>query len=91
MTHPDNEPGKSYDVDDRRKMAALKAVEGLPTEWLERGLVNDLYQFVAVMALADKMSERVNGYVRTPSGWWDEYVRARLDALNNIAAPERIQ
>lgn len=91
MAHPDNEPGKSYDVDDRRRAAALKAVEGLPTEWLERGIVNDLYKFTAVLALADRMSERVDGYVKTPTGWWDEYVRGGLDALNNLADPKRVQ
>lgn len=70
---------------DRRRTAAIAACEGLPTEWLERGLVQELYKFVAVMALADKMSEHKDGYVRTPDGWWEEYVRGSIDRLNEIA------
>lgn len=85
MAHPDNEPGKSYQMDDRRRAAALSACEGLPTEWLERGLVQELYKFIAVMLLADHMAERRDGFVLTPSGWWDEYVRGSVDRLNDIA------
>jgi hypothetical protein len=85
--HPDNEPGKSYQTDERRRAAALTACEGLPTEWLERGVVGELYKFVALIALADKMADRTDGFVRNPEGWWDEHVRGGLDALNRIAAP----
>lgn len=87
--HPDNEPGKSYEVDDRRRAAALSACDGLPTEWLERGLVQELYKFVAVIALADHMSARENGSVVVPAMWWKEHVRGAMDRLNEIAEPAR--
>lgn len=85
MAHPDNEPGKSYDVDDRRRVAALAACKGLPTEWLERGLVQELYKFVALIALADKMAERRNGYVLSPETWWRDHVAAAIEQINSIA------
>lgn len=85
MPHPDNEPGKSYDEDDRRRAAALTACAGLPTEWLERGLVGELYKAIALLALADKMAERIDGDVRHPERWWNDHVRGTLDGLNRIA------
>lgn len=85
MSHPENEPGKSYNVDDRRRAAALTACDGFPTEWLERGFVRELYSFAAVMALADTMSRKEDGYVKTPSEWWREHVRGCMDRLNDIA------
>ena len=85
MPHPDNEPGKSYDVDDRRRAAALAACEGFPTEWLERGLVQELYKFVAMIAVADRMKECRDGNVQTPERWWQEHVRGAIDRLNDIA------
>lgn len=91
MTHPDNEPGKTYDVDDRRRAAVLSACEGLPTEWLERGFVKKLYSAVAVFALADKLGDRRGGSIVFPLRWWEDDVRAEFDMLNNIAAPGRIQ
>jgi hypothetical protein len=85
MTHPNNEPGKSYDIDDRRRTAALAACEGLPTEWLERGFVGELYKFIALISLADHMAARSDGYVRIPEIWWREHVRGGIDGLNEIA------
>lgn len=90
--HPDNEPGKSYQIDDRRREAALAACNGLPTEWLERGLISELYKFVAVIALVDTMTKDDGGSLRIPRSWWQEHVRKSLDGLNEIAtAPTRIQ
>lgn len=85
MAHPDNEPGKSYDVNDRRLAAALRACEGLPTEWLERGLVQELYKSMSTMALADRTLDRRDGYVLYPERMWQEYVRGTIDRLNEIA------
>ena len=85
MDHPDNEPGKSYQVDDRRRAAALAACEGLPTEWLERDFVQEMYRFVALMALADKMQDRDGGNIITPASWWDEHVRGSIDRMNEVA------
>jgi len=87
MSHPDNEPGKSYDINERRQAAALAACEGLPTEWLERDLVQELYKFVAMISLADHMATEKNGYVQTPSEWWAQNVRGGIDRLNEIAQP----
>lgn len=91
MAHPDNEPGKSYDIDERRRLAALNACDGLPTEWLERGFIKSLYAFAACVAVADKMADRVDGQVRIPATWWSDHIRAEIDALNNLANPDRLQ
>ena len=91
MTHPSNEPGKTYDNDERRRRAALNACDGLPTEWLERGLVKELYRAMALIALADKLAEHKEGEVCFQAGWWNAHVRGELDALNNLARPERVQ
>lgn len=85
MAHPHNEPGKSYDVDDRRRAAALAACDGLPTEWLERGFVKELYGFMGTMALADRMLDRRDGHVLYPERMWQEWVRNTIDRLNDIA------
>lgn len=87
MTHPDNEPGKSYDVDDRRRTAALKACDGLPTEALERGIVNELYKAIAYLRLMDHMAERRGGYVLLLERQWLEEVRARINVLNDTVVP----
>jgi hypothetical protein len=91
VAHPSNEPGKTYDVDDRRRLAALAACDGIPTEQLERGIVKELYAAPAFLALADKLGKREGLSLIFPVKWWDDCVRGMLDALNNIAAPERIQ
>lgn len=85
MSHPDNEPGKSYDLDDRRRAAVLAACEGLPTEWLERGLVAELYKTIVMLALADHIGERSNGSISFPERWWKNHFRGMLDSLNSIA------
>jgi hypothetical protein len=85
MSHPDNEPGKTYDVDDRRRAAALFDCDGIPTEWLEAGFFHELYKFVAVATLCDRMSEVRDGYVRVPAQWWQENIRGSIDRLNEIA------
>lgn len=85
MAHPSNEPGKTYDLDDRRRAAAVEACNGIPTEWLERGFIAELYKTMALISLADHMAERKDGDVRHPERWWREHVRAHIDALNNIA------
>jgi len=86
MGHPSNEPGKTYDVDDRRRAAALAACDGLPTEWLERGFISELYKTAALISLCDYIAERKDGDVRHPAGWWQEHIRGHIDALNAIAS-----
>lgn len=66
MAHPSNEPGKTYDLDDRRRAAAVAACEGIPTEWLERGFIAELYKTMALVSLCDHMAERKDGDVRHP-------------------------
>lgn len=83
---------KSYIDNDRRRAAALSACEGLPTEWLERGLVNELYKAIALLALADRMGERRDGStIVFPIPWWDAHVRGAIDELNLIAEPNNRQ
>lgn len=86
MAHPSNEPGKTYDLDDRRRAAAVAACEGIPTEWLERGFIAELYKTMALISLADHMAERKDGDVRHPERWWNEHVRGQRNALNEIAS-----
>lgn len=78
---------QSYLVDDRRRTAAMAAVEGIPTEALERGIVQELYALYAVVALANHMLKRRDGSVLIPSGWWDAYIQCQLDALNVTCNP----
>lgn len=87
MSDAANEPGKSYDVDDRRRAAALKACEGLPTEALERGLVNELYILAMFTAVMDGMAERRDGCVLIPEHMWARDVRARINILNDCVVP----
>lgn len=86
----DNEPGKSYDVDDRRRAAALAACDGLPTEWLERGFVQRMFTAMAAFALCNHVGERDGKTISFPEQWWDADIRAQLDALNNVANPARM-
>lgn len=86
MTHPDNEPGKTYDIDDRRRDAAVNACDGIPTEWLERGFIKELYRAMALISLANHMAERKDGDVRCPERWWNEHVGGQIGALNSIAS-----
>lgn len=90
MSASDNEPGKTYDIDDRRRAAALEACEGLPTEWLERGFIKQMYTAIAAFSLSNHMGERDGKTISFPEKWWDADIRAQLDALNNIAKPERL-
>lgn len=85
MSHPDNEPGKSYDDCGRRREATFNACDGIPTEWLERGLIKQMYAALAVVALADTLKESVNGNITFPAVWWKHAVRAELDKMNAIA------
>ncbi len=78
---------QSYENDDRRRAAALEACKGIPTEALERGIVAELYKLAAVCALAGVMSQRRDGWVVIPSGWWDEHIGEAKDRLNDICEP----
>lgn len=85
--HPDNEPGKSYDDCPRRREATFKACDGIPTEWLERGLIRQMYAALAVIALADALKDlEPNGDISFPANWWQQSVRAEIDAMNAIAS-----
>lgn len=85
--HQDNKPGQSYDVDDRRRAAALAACEGIPTEALERGIVQELYKLAATMTMHDKMAERKDGNVVVSEWIWDEHVRSAINRLNDTCEP----
>ena len=89
MSHPDNEPGKSYDDCDRRRAAAFNACDGIPTEWLERGLIKQMYAALAVIALADMLKEARGDDIIFPARWWRNSVRAELDKMNEIATAGR--
>lgn len=85
MAHPSNEPGKSYDDCQQRREAAFNACDGIPTEWLERGLIKQMYAALAVIALADTLKESASGNIIFPAVWWQNCVRAELDKMNAIA------
>lgn len=85
MSHQDNEPGKSYDDSERRRAATFAACDGLPTEWLERGLIQQMYRALAVIALADRLKEPRGGDIVFPATWWQMSVRAEIDKMNAIA------
>lgn len=87
MSHPDNQPGFTYDVDDRRREAALKACDGLPTEALERGIIKELYTLAASMTVADKMALRKDGSVLIPAHLWEADVRGAINRLNETCVP----
>lgn len=87
-----SDAAKSYVADARRQEAALNACRGLPTAWLERDLVNELYKAMALLALADKMGDRPSeAVIQFPIGWWNAHVRGALDSLNLIADPTQRQ
>lgn len=85
--HPSNEPGKSYQIDDRRRSAALVACDGLPTEALERGIVKELYMLAAFIALMNKVADRHNGDLCIPTFMWEENVGAAMNRLNDTVVP----
>ena len=86
MSHPDNEPGKSYDDCERRRKAAFNACDGIPTEWLERGLIKQMYATLSVIALADTLKDvDPNGDISFPANWWRHSVREELNKMNAIA------
>ena len=78
---------KSYEVNDRRRAAALAACDGLPTEALERGIIKELYKLAAVLVVADKMAMRINGIVRIPIHLWETDVCCALNRLNDTCEP----
>jgi hypothetical protein len=81
-SHPENKPGQTYDVNDRRRVAALKACDGLPTEALEHGVIKELYSLAALMVVHDKMAERRDGSVVISEAIWQTHIRAAIDRLN---------
>jgi hypothetical protein len=87
--HPDNEPGKSYEDSPRRREATFNACDGVPTEWLERGLIKQMYAALAVIALADHLKDTSGTDITFPASWWQHSVRAELDKMNDIAKAGR--
>lgn len=87
MAHQDNEPGKTYDVDDRRRAAALAACDGIPTEALERGIIKELYTIAGFLVVTDAMGERRDGYVLIPEHMWAADIRARINLMNDAVEP----
>lgn len=83
----DNEPGKTYDVDDRRRAAALAACDGLPTEALERGIVQELYRLAAFITVHDAMAPREKGNVVIPEWIWADNVKTSINRLNLTVEP----
>jgi hypothetical protein len=80
-----NEPGKSYEDCPRRREAAFDACDGIPTEWLERGLIKQMYSALAVIALADALKDVEGDDITFPANWWKRSVREELDKMNAIA------
>lgn len=83
----DNEPGKTYDIDDRRRDAALEACDGLPTEALERGIVKELYKLAAFLTVHDAMAPRERGNVVIPEWIWADNIRGAINRLNLTVDP----
>jgi hypothetical protein len=66
----------------RRREAAFKGCEGIPTVALENGVVAGMFKLVALCALADTLVERKDDHILVPIEWWRVHFREPMDDLN---------